>query len=819
MDRTIIINAEHRETRVALLEDRRLVELHVEQRTAESAVGNVYLGKVINTVPAIQAAFVDLGLERHGFLHLGDLRLPGVEIDRNTKIGQVLTKGQKLLVQVQKDPIATKGFKLSMDVSLPGRYSVLMPMTSSSGVSRSISDPEERKRLRSIRKEAGVEEVGVIIRTVAEGKPKSEVARDLRYLMRLWKALKDASDSRNEPGIVYREPDLVEKTLRDAYKQAETRIIVDDEACRNRIVRFLSLYYPRHEFIGEIVLHSEPVPVFKKYRLDRELEKALRRRVDLESGGFLLLEESETLTAIDVNSGKLTKTSGPEETAVRTNLEAAEEVGRQLRLRDIGGMIIVDFIQMGTKKQRNRVYVALKKALSNDRSRAKMSYFSDLELVQITRRRVRESLEKQLTENCPYCKGEGTIFSRETIAAQVLRDLRETLFLHFPTVVKIWVNPDVYHLLMEDQKYLRDLGNKTGSSVILIPDPDKHIQDYTLRPEGIPVVLAASAESKRRRQQLLDAVHSGMTVPATVEEPPSGAQDLPAEPRPAALHEEEPLPVIGFWGDAQMEEEMEAVQAGMLSLEEEEDLDELGTPDEDDTQDEDEKEAEATRSASRRSKENGRRGERRRGRAGRAERPEPEPASEPEPEPVEGEPELAPFLSFRASRRGSLRFSSSRDLRPRDFGRQYELWAGTGDFHSHSPVRGPVQRKSVPALEAEPAARHEPRATDEPEGQRRVASAPAGRSETLPASEAVQAKPLAAEETAAPAWQPAGAAATEAPPAEAAQDEDEMPAEATEESDAETKPARNRGSRRRSRRRSPRSAAKPGDTQNGADAV
>jgi ribonuclease G len=691
MDRTIFINAEHRETRVALIENSRLVELHVEQKKAESAVGNVYLGKVINTVPAIQAAFVDLGLERHGFLHLGDLRLPGVDIERNPKIGQVLTKGQKLLVQVQKDPIATKGFKLSMDISLPGRYSVLMPLTHSAGVSRSIQDPEERKRLRSIRREAGVEDLGVIIRTVAEGKPKSEVARDLRYLMRLWKALQEAAGKIDEPGIVYREPDLVEKTLRDAYKQAETRIVVDDEPCRQRIIRFLSLYYPRHEFIAEVLLHNEPVPLFKKFGLDRELEMALHRRVELESGGFLLLEESETLTAIDVNSGKLTKTSGPEETAVRTNIEAAEEIGRQLRLRDIGGMIIVDFIQMSTKKQRNRVYNALKKALSHDRSRTKISNFSDLELVQITRRRVRESLEHQMTEDCPYCKGEGTIFSKETSANQVIRDLKETLFTYFPTVVKIWVNPEVYHLLMEDQKYLRDLGHKIGTSVVLIPDPDRHIPDYSLRPEGIPVVLAASPESRHLRQDLLarferEAASGGAP---TLEMPAAAPTESLGEilaPPPESL---EAAPIGGTWGDRQMEEEVQAAalafEAAGAEEEEEEDEDEEEEEELEETFDEEEPVA----------ADNGRR---------RAEPPAPSAAEPPEPSErpagVEEEAawggDLPPRLSFRA-RASSLRFSSRRDLRRSDFGRQYELWS-----------------VSKPPAEAEPSAETASAETQEP---------------------------------------------------------------------------------------------------------
>lgn len=715
MDRTIIINAEHRETRVAMLEDGRLVELHVEHKKAESAVGNVYLGKVINTVPAIQAAFVDLGLERHGFLHLGDLRLPGVDPDKNAKIGQVLTKGQKLLVQVQKDPIATKGFKLSMDVSLPGRYSVLMPLTHSTGVSRSISDPEERKRLRTIRREAGVEDLGVIIRTVAEGKAKSEVARDLRYLMRLWRALQEATESREEPGIVYREPDLVEKTLRDAYKQAETRIIVDDEACRQRIIRFLSLYYPRHEFINEVILHSDSTPVFKKLGLDRELEKALHKRVELESGGFLLFEESETLTAVDVNSGKLTKTSGPEETAVRTNLEAAEEIGRQLRLRDIGGMIIVDFIQMGTKKQRSRVYAGLKRALAHDRSKTKISNFSDLELVQITRRRVRESLEHQMTENCPYCKGEGMIASKETIANQVVRDMKETLSSYFPTVIKAWLNPDVYHLLMEDQKYLRDLGQRTGTSIVLIPDPDRRIPDYSLRPDGIPVVLAASSESRSARQAMLDKLKMeipGESAAESIEEVPLELAEAAAAPVPEL---EAAAPITGTWGDRQMEEE---VLTGVVGLNEE---DEEPDDDEDDEDDEELAAAAVTPpSRTRGNSRNGRRGapERGQGRPG-SQRPGADRASGAEDEgsrsdardsaagAAELEVPLAPVLSFRAEGKNRLRFSS-RDLRvTRDFGRQYELWADSSKQGAPAASRFPGELAEEPGETTEPTASFE----------------------------------------------------------------------------------------------------------------
>ncbi len=502
MERTIIINVEHRETRLAMLDNKQLVEFHVEQKKAVSAVGSVYYGKVINIVPAIQAAFIDMGLEKHGFLHVGDLRLPDVDIDRNTKIQQVLSKGQPVLVQVQKDPIATKGFKLTMDVSLAGRYTVLMPRSESAGVSRSIQDRRERERLRSISKEAKVSGLGVIIRTVAEGKPKAEVARDLRYLVRLWKTIQQRVRQSSDPHLVYHAPDLVEKTLRDAYKQSDTRIILDDESCRERIIRFLSLYYPRHEFIDEILLYKEAEPIFRHHNLDRELERAFKRRVDLESGGFLLMEESETLTAIDVNSGRLTRTSGPEETAIRTNMEAAAEITRQPRLRDIGGMIIIDFIPMGTKKQRNRVYNSLKRVLNRDRSRTKLSYFSDLELVQITRQRVRESLEQQMTEPCTHCNGQGRLFSRETLASQILRELRELLFAQYPTVVKIWLHPEVHHLLVEDHTYIRDLGKQTGSSIVFIPDPSKPLDRYQIKPEGIPLVLAAPAASRALRSDI-----------------------------------------------------------------------------------------------------------------------------------------------------------------------------------------------------------------------------------------------------------------------------------------------------------------------------
>ncbi len=427
----------------------RVAELYIERRGARSIVGNIYKGKVDNVLPGLEAAFVDIGLEKNGFLHVDEIVLPGVETPRRgrgggRKIADLLKPGQEIVVQVVKDPLKTKGARLSMELTIAGRYMVYAPTGEGIGVSRRLED-KERERLRRQTSKLALEGGGVIIRTAAHGAKREDFERELKYLEKLHEVLDKRVHDTAAPGLVFQEADLSVRVVRDIFSAHFERAVVDDEQQFHRLVSFFTRTAP--ELVERVELWSEAQPLFEAYEVDKAIEGVLSRRVDLPSGGYLIIDYAEALTVIDVNSGSFIgrgKGAGLEDTITRTNLEAAEEVVNQLRLRDIGGIIVIDFIDMARARNRDAVMKTLRKTLDEDRTKTFTAEISKLGLVEMTRQNVTEGVREIMTRHCPTCEGEGVIRSEETIAIDLERKLRDVAAEHGDAeAFLVQVNPRV----------------------------------------------------------------------------------------------------------------------------------------------------------------------------------------------------------------------------------------------------------------------------------------------------------------------------------------------------------------------------------------
>jgi ribonuclease G len=416
----------------------RVAELYIERRGGRSIVGNIYKGKVDNVLPGLEAAFVDIGLEKNGFLHVDEIVLPGVETPRRgrggggggRRISDLLKPGQEIVVQVVKDPLKTKGARLSMEVTIAGRYMVYAPTGEGIGVSRRLED-RERERLRRQSAKLALDKGGVIIRTAAHGAKREDFDRELKYLNKLHEVLDKRVSETAAPGLVFQEADLSVRVVRDIFSAHFERAIVDDEQQYHRLVSFFTRTAP--ELVERVELWTEDEPLFEAYKVDKAIEGVLSRRVDLPSGGYLIIDYAEALTVIDVNSGSFIgrgKGAGLEDTITRTNLEAAEEVVNQLRLRDIGGIIVIDFIDMARARNRDAVMKVLRKTLDEDRTKTFTAEISKLGLVEMTRQNVTEGVREIMTRACPTCDGEGVIRSEETIAIDFERKLRDLAAEH-----------------------------------------------------------------------------------------------------------------------------------------------------------------------------------------------------------------------------------------------------------------------------------------------------------------------------------------------------------------------------------------------------
>jgi ribonuclease G len=474
MKKTILVSAERGETRVAVLESKQkggkrdVAELYIERRGRRSIVGNIYKGKVDNVLPGMEAAFVDIGLERNGFLHVDEIVLPGGEQaprrgrGSGRRINELIKPGQEILVQVVKDPLKSKGARLTMNISIAGRYLVYAPQGSGVGVSRRLSD-SERDRLRKMVDRTYKGPGGLIVRTAAHGAKKSDFVREIGYLKKLNEVLDKRTEGTKAPAMVFQEADLAVRVLRDVFLSEFEKAIIDSEKQHERVTNFFQRTAP--ELVGGVELYEGTKPLFEKWKIDAEIESTLNRRVDLPSGGYLIIDYAEALTVIDVNSGSFTGRGkgGLEETITKVNTEAAEEAVRQLRLRDIGGIIVIDFIDMARASNRDKVLKTMRKALDADKSKSYVVEVSPLGLVEMTRQNVTDGVREILTAPCPTCAGEGVVLSAETVALEGLRKMREIAAEHGEDeAFLIRVNPKVAHELTDEDSGLRELEDETG---------------------------------------------------------------------------------------------------------------------------------------------------------------------------------------------------------------------------------------------------------------------------------------------------------------------------------------------------------------------
>jgi ribonuclease G len=486
----ILINVAPWETRVALLDDTTLAELHIERRGGRGIAGNIYKGKVLRVLPGMQAAFIDVGLEKAAFLHASDLAeavlppevaregdAPELVVDAPARrdaapIEERLQKGQDVLVQVSKGPMGTKGARVTAHVSLPGRYLVYMPGTQHVGISRRIEDAAERDRLREIVGAERPPEGGLIVRTACEGVTKREIHDDVRFLTRLWARVDKQAAAATAPALVHQDLDLVLRTVRDLFTGDVDRLVVDTAEDHERVVEFVGTLMPR--LASRVHRYEGVTPLFDQHGIETKIARALDRRVWLKSGGYLVFDQTESLTTVDVNTGRYVGKTTQEETVLRTNLEAAKQLVQQLRLRNIGGIIVVDFIDMEKAANRKKVFDALQEALRKDKARSNVLRISELGLVQMTRKRTRESLEQLLTSPCPHCHGGGRVRSMETLAYDALRRVqRELAQSTNSTRVALRVNPELATFLTgAESTSLAALEQLVGRKVVVESVPD-----------------------------------------------------------------------------------------------------------------------------------------------------------------------------------------------------------------------------------------------------------------------------------------------------------------------------------------------------------
>jgi ribonuclease G len=482
------------------MEDGQLAEFLIERKADMGVAGNIYKGKVARVLPGMQAAFVDIGMDKAGFLHASDfysepedvplIGSAGDEVEfeeppRRTPshrlpLEKQISRGEEILVQVAKDPLGTKGARVTSHVSLPGRYMVFMPGTKHIGISRRIESEEERKRLKEIAQSLKSDEGGFILRTACEGRSKREIQRDLSFLTKLWLRIQKKSATAPAPSLIHQDLDLIMRAIRDFFSTDTAQVVIDAPKDHRRIIDFVQNFMPRLK--SKIVLYSDKTPLFEQHGIEEKIAKALERRVWLRSGGYIIIERTEALTAVDVNTGRFVGKRNQEETILKTNLEATQEVVRQLRLRNVGGIIIIDFIDMEKEANRKKVYDALKEALKRDKARTNILKISELGLVEMTRQRTRESLENQLLRACPHCDGRGKIKSAPTVAYEVLREIkRQQLDGDADRNIVVRMHPDVANFLYDEKNNsLENLEHEINRRIIIKASQDLHQEKYEI---------------------------------------------------------------------------------------------------------------------------------------------------------------------------------------------------------------------------------------------------------------------------------------------------------------------------------------------------
>jgi ribonuclease G len=467
----VLINVTPSEVRAALLENGVLQEVYVERTARRGLISNIYKGRILRVLPGMQAAFIDIGLERTAFLHASDIAKPGVPENGDPVPGirELVKEGDEIMVQVVKDPLGNKGARLTSYITLPSRHLVLLPLSDTVGVSARIEDEVERERLRGLVEELLAErdlQCGAIVRTVAEGADKEALAADLRYSLKLWDVVRERSSRSSVKTLVHEDLSLPLRVLRDMVTDDVEHVLVDSESDYEAMREFATTYLPEESTVIE--LYKRRRPIFDLHGIEDEIRRSLDRNIPLKSGGYLIFDQTEAMTTIDVNTGGYVGHRNLEETIYRTNLEAAVAIARQLRLRNLGGIIIIDFIDMEEINHRDNVLNALEQALARDHARHQITPVSPLGLVEMTRKRTRESLQHILCEDCPSCSGRGFVMTAETACFEIFREIiRQSRQFEFDEVM-VLANQDVIELLLDEQaRSLAELEEQTGKSIRL----------------------------------------------------------------------------------------------------------------------------------------------------------------------------------------------------------------------------------------------------------------------------------------------------------------------------------------------------------------
>jgi len=505
MYKQLIINVAEHETRVGLLEDGTIVELHVDRGDDSDIAGNIYKGRVIRVLPGMQAAFVDIGLNQAAFIYVDDVvhnnfrdienffvlrseeselsedeeALPLPTQKREFFIEELLVEGQEILVQVAKSPIGTKGARISSHISIPGRFLVLMPSSNHIGISRRIEDEAERARLKQLAHTLRRDDFGYIIRTAAEGESEEKIAYEMRFLNNLWENIQRKFSTAATPSLIYQDLSISLRAVRELLIHEAEKLVIDSRPTYEAVLSFLDTYMPNLK--ENVILYDGSEPVFDAYTIEGDISRALKRKVWLKSGGYILIEHTEALTAIDVNTGRYVGKHNLEETILKTNLEAVKEIAYQIRLRDIGGIIIIDFIDMEKKSNQERVFSAFKEILKRDKSKTHVLPMSEMGLIQMTRKRTREPLTRILCEPCFYCEGEGYIVSRQSVCYNVYREIKRNVKDFTANRVAIRVSPQVAEYLHREENHLiASLERSLGKQIVIYPEPQFHREQFDI---------------------------------------------------------------------------------------------------------------------------------------------------------------------------------------------------------------------------------------------------------------------------------------------------------------------------------------------------
>jgi len=510
MDKKLVINCTDHETRVALLEDNTIAELFIKRWDGSDITGNIYKGRVQRVLPGMQAAFIDIGLDQAAFIYVNDVLgddykdieqlflqsqddedddAPGENVDsefettvanpsgRDFTIEELITEGQEILVQVAKAPLGTKGARVTSYATLPGRFLVLMPSSEHIGVSRRIDDETERMRLKSLVESLRSDRFGYIVRTAAEGIQEEKLAYEMGFLKNLWESIRIKYQTASAPSLLHKELTVTLRAVRDLLIHEAETLIIDSRSDYEAVLNFLDTFMPSLK--GSVELYEGSEPIFDRFNLEGDITRALKKKVWLKSGGYIVIEHTEALVAIDVNTGRYVGKHNLEETILKTNLEAVREIAYQIRLRDLSGIIIVDFIDMEKKSNQEKVYNALREALKKDRRKTHVLPISELGLIQMTRKRTRKPLNRVLCEPCFYCDGEGHLVSRQTICYNIFREVLRQAQDMVGNRFTLRVNPRIADLLLGQESHIMaSLERSTDKQILIYPNPQLHMEEF-----------------------------------------------------------------------------------------------------------------------------------------------------------------------------------------------------------------------------------------------------------------------------------------------------------------------------------------------------